>query len=111
MRRALRDDAIPERIAHMATLEQVLKRPTVPITVAMGCDGRYRSAFAVWPARTGRSTVFWVTRPLIAEALRLIRWGPLGLLRQGAAPMQVELALVLMNLDAEGRENRQESRT
>ena len=29
MRRALRDDAlIPERIAHMATLEQVLKRMT-----------------------------------------------------------------------------------
>jgi hypothetical protein len=82
------------------------------ITVAMGCDGRTnRSALAVWPARTGRSTLFWVTRPLIAEALRLIRWGPLGLLRQGAAPMQVELALVLMNLDAEGRENRQESRT
>ena len=106
MRRALRDDAIPERIAHMATLEQVLKlRPAVRAS-------RWPwSAFAVWPARTGRSTVFWVTRPLIAEALRLIRWGPLGLLRQGAAPMQVELALVLMNLDAEGRENRQESRT
>jgi hypothetical protein len=77
VRRALRDDAIPERIAHMATLEQVLKlRPAVRASR--------------WP---------WA---VTAE--------PVGFCGM-ACKDWLEYSVLGHTLDAEGRENRQESRT